>query len=123
MLNPSNASVHWQKELGNEKVEFLFPALYQIYRRIKDRKEEWLNVNMVEGYKLSMYEPYDGNMYYLLTHHSLWNRKHRPFLLCNCKNSEGVTISEHEGSLIPHGETLRLCDGSLMDEEVGENEE
>ena len=41
------------------------------------------------------YDLHDGKMLYLLTNHSLWNRKHNPFLLCTCDRGEGVRNTEH----------------------------
>eukprot|EP00957_Ditylum_brightwellii_P165514 12600858-Ditylum_brightwellii.AAC.1 len=29
-------------------------------------------------------------MLYMMTHHSLWNCKHHPFLLCACHRGEGI---------------------------------
>ena len=103
----------WQQMLGEEKVEYIFPALDPMYRRIKNMRGEELYISMVEICKLSVYELHDGKMRYLRTQHSLWNRKHRPFLICNCKRSEGVTNPEHECSLISNDETLILWDRSL----------
>ena len=41
------------------------------------------------------YDLHDGKILYLLTNHSLWNRKNNPFLLCNCGRSKGVRNTEH----------------------------
>ena len=52
-------------------------------------------------------------MLYLLTQHSLWNRKHSPFLLCSCKRGLGVVNNDtHECEILPHEEQVRLFDRS-----------
>ena len=50
-------------------------------------------------------------MLYLLTHHSLFNRKHQPFLLCTCQRGEGIDRN-HICKLIDHDEQIRLWDRS-----------
>ena len=37
----------------------------------------------------------DVKMLYVMTQHSLWNRKHHPFLLCKCKRGETTNNEEH----------------------------
>ena len=49
---------------------------------------------------ISYYDLHDGKMLYLLTQHSLWNRKHHPFLLCTCMRGEGVINDNHTCKLI-----------------------
>lgn len=44
--------------------------------------------------KLWCYDLHDVKMLYLLTQHSLWNRKHHPFLLCTCQRNIGVLNNE-----------------------------
>ena len=52
-------------------------------------------------------------MLYLLTQHSAWNRKNKPFLLCKCLRGEGVTQNrEHVCRMIPHEEQILLHDRS-----------
>ena len=49
---------------------------------------------------ISYYDLHDGKMLYLLTQHSLWNRKHHPFLLCGCMRGEGVANNDHQCKLM-----------------------
>lgn len=60
-----------------------------------------------------MFDMHDGKMLYILTGHSLWNRKHFPFLLCNCRRGDGVKNSQHVCSLRSHEEHIRLQERSL----------
>ena len=59
-----------------------------------------------------MYDMHDGKMLYLLTQHSLFNRKHHPFLLCNCKRGAGVQDGNHQCKIINDEEQLRLYNRS-----------
>ena len=62
--------------------------------------------------KYFMYDMHDGKMLYLLTQHSLFNRKHHPFLLCNCKRGAGVQDGNHQCKIINDEEQLRLYNRS-----------
>ena len=54
-------------------------------------------------------------MLYLLTQHSLWNRKFHPYLLCQCGKGTGVTNHrEHQCIKIPHAETVALYNRSKL---------
>ena len=55
---------------------------------------------------------YGGKMGYALTHHSLWTRKHTPFLLCKCKRGDVVRKADHVCKLITHKEYVKLKDKS-----------
>ena len=43
---------------------------------------------------------HDGKMLYLLTQHSLYNRKYKPFLLCKCSKGEGVQNRDDKCKLL-----------------------
>eukprot|EP00957_Ditylum_brightwellii_P045104 3420458-Ditylum_brightwellii.AAC.1 len=43
-------------------------------------------------------------MLYMMTHHSLWNRKHHPFLLCACHCGEDIRIRNHECKMLTEQE-------------------
>ena len=56
---------------------------------------------------------HDGKMLYLLTQHLAWSRKHNPFLLCKCKQGEGVTNNDsHVCIPISHDEQVLLYNRS-----------
>ena len=72
------------------------------------------------------FELHDGKMLYLLTQHSLFNRKHFPFLLCKCQRGQGVTDENHECQYVGHeeqcnswGRSLRRWNNQMRD--VGPN--
>ena len=43
-----------------------------------------------------MYDVHDGKMLYNLLQHSLWNRKHHPFLLCKCQRNASLNEADGE---------------------------
>ena len=68
----------WQQILGKEELSVLLPALgdYFVTEQLKRQQHSTPNTYY--------YELHDGKMLYMLTQHSLWNRKHHSFLLCAC---------------------------------------
>ena len=52
-------------------------------------------------------------MLYLLTQHSLWNRKHYRFLLCKCQRGIGVRDKDHECIMLTQTEQVHFYDRSL----------
>jgi hypothetical protein len=51
-------------------------------------------------------------MLYLLTQHSLWNRKFHPFLLCTCARGAGVRNEAHVCTPLTHQEQLEAWNRS-----------
>jgi hypothetical protein len=58
------------------------------------------------------YDIHDGKMLYLLTQHSLWDRKFRSFLLCTCKREEGVINETCVCSPLTHLEQIESWERS-----------
>ena len=59
------------------------------------------------------YDLHDGKMLYLLTQHSMWNRKEHPFLICDCKRGEGVVNNEHhQCNIINNDDQVKLYEKS-----------
>ena len=77
--------------------------------------EERMQVKIKEEYKLYLfYDIHDGKMLYLLLQHSQWNRKHNPFLLCECSRGEGVKNNRtHVCTMLSHERQIQLYDKSL----------
>ena len=80
----------WQQILGKEELSVLLPALgdYFVTKQLKRQQQSTSNTYY--------YELYNGKMLYMLTQHSLWNRKHHPFLLCACHQGDGIRDSDHK---------------------------
>ena len=85
----------WQQIIGSESLNLLIPALESYFQKRQVLRPES---------RYHFYDIHGGKMLYLLTQHSLWNRKHKPFLLCSCqKRGEGVrNNNSHTCKLIPH---------------------
>ena len=58
--------------------------------------------------QVSYYDMHDGKMIYMLTQHSLYNRKFHHFLLCACHRGDGVINGDHKCKLLSHNEKIRL---------------
>ena len=76
---------------------------------MKEKQAEASNENL----KYIFYELHDGKMLYLLTQHSLHNRKNKPFLLCECCRGDGVVNKDHECKPFTEEEHIFLWERSL----------
>ena len=74
----------WMQVQADEKREVLFPVLQELYKEKKKLR------NDKEFSDIEFTDMHDQKMSYLLTQHSLWNRKVNPFIACHCKRGEGV---------------------------------
>ena len=72
----------WQQMKGDEKIENLLPAVQNIFENKKSMREEQLMSTLITDSSICVYKLHDGKMLYLLTQHTLFNRKHTPFLWC-----------------------------------------
>ena len=112
----------WQQVVGDEKFDTLLPALKKIYESKADIRRREVSEDKV---KHVTYDLHDGKMLYLLTQHSLFNRKHHPFLLCACQRGEGVKDPNHCCKLLSdedhyHWHQRSLRRWNLKRERVGE---
>lgn len=78
----------WQQIIAAETASNIFPVVENVFQ---NKKEIFDTLNNNDNdIKFSYYEVHDGRMIYMLTQHSLFNRKHHPFVLCKCKTGDGV---------------------------------
>ena len=113
----------WMQLKTEESRSTMLPALRDLYKEKAEMRKEgkYSDTEFVDMH--------DSKMSYCLTGHSLWNRRHYPYLLCKCKRGEGVqrnTDASFECSIIPHNEQVRRFDRSAEKyrrkrEELGEN--
>ena len=97
-----------QQVLGEEKAENLFPVVHSVFS-MKQALYEGKETSPVANCQINYYDMHDGKMLYMLTQHSLYNRKHHPFLLCTCHCGDGVTNNKsHTCKLVQHSEQIRL---------------
>eukprot|EP00551_Chaetoceros_affinis_P016131 CAMPEP_0203712330 /NCGR_PEP_ID=MMETSP0091-20130426/69973_1 /ASSEMBLY_ACC=CAM_ASM_001089 /TAXON_ID=426623 /ORGANISM="Chaetoceros affinis, Strain CCMP159" /LENGTH=776 /DNA_ID=CAMNT_0050590301 /DNA_START=350 /DNA_END=2681 /DNA_ORIENTATION=- len=100
----------WQQVRGTETLHTMMPAVKEYFEEKKAYREIRRND--------FFYDLHDGKMLYLLTQHSAWNRKYKPFLLCNCLRGEGVTGNEehrcvkisHENQIVSYQRSRRRWD-------------
>ena len=104
----------WQQLRGTESLQTMIPSVHDYFKqkyqlRIKEKNRD------VIDHKYWFYDLHDGKMLYLLTQHSLWNRRHHPFLLCTCQRGEGVLANRtHVCRVIhSHSKQVQLYDRSL----------
>lgn len=79
--------------MAEETQSTVFPAVIPVY---EEKKRLMARETVLDGVNLSLYDMHDGKMLYMLTQHSLWNRKYHPFLLCKCEHGEGVKNANHK---------------------------
>ena len=109
----------WQQMIGTESYANLMPVLEPIYERKKEINNNNLRIEsdckfMNKNSKITLYDLHDGKMLYLLTQHSLYNRKFHPFLLCKCQRGEGVINNmNHECKIISHEEQIHYYNRSI----------
>ena len=104
--------------IGAETSANMLPAIQPIFERKKEIWEKGCDVNsstctiINKDSNITMYDLHDGKMLYLMTQHSLFNRKHHPFLLCQCQRGEGVQNANHECKIINHDDQVKYYDRS-----------
>ena len=84
----------WQQMIAKEELSTMLPALQSFLASRKKYVADAYPLQQHPRSKLWCYDLHDVKMLYLLTQHSLWNRKHHPFLLCSCKRNIGVLNNE-----------------------------
>ena len=90
----------WQQLMGKEDFKLMNTALTADYwNSRKGFVDGDVSVDTLPNSKVWVYDTHDAKMLYLLLQHSLWNRKHHPFLLCKCKRGDGLTSSDHSCEL------------------------
>ena len=99
----------WQQFRGDETARNVFPAIERILLTKERMSHDMVKKQDVDQF--DMYELHDGKMIYLLTGHSLFNRKFHPFVLCECQRGEGLKEG-HVCKLITHEKTIEMWDKS-----------
>ena len=90
--NQTSNILTWQQFLGKEKDINVISSLKEHYQ---DRLE--LQKSLIAGgNKVNFYDLHDGKILYILTQHSLFTRKHHPYLLCSCGRGDGVVTPNHQ---------------------------
>ena len=92
------------QKLGQEKAGLLFSLLKYVYK-------SKYQLSTTDGNRV-YYDMHDGKMLYIPFQHSLYNRKHHPFILCTCKRGNAVIDLNYVCKLIPHEQHLNLWDRS-----------
>ena len=102
----------WQQLKCDEKLRTMLPAVTDIFQKRTEMVIQNAHKKISDGSELCFHHLHDGKMLYLLTQHSLFNRKHKPFLLCGCQR--GAALEEgHQCQIISDAETVRLWKRSL----------
>ena len=83
----------WMQLVGKEELKILKPCMtdYLMFRR--ELVEGRFQFPSFPSSTIWTYDVHDGKMLYLLTQHSQWNRKHHPFLMCDCQRGKGFSIN------------------------------
>ena len=78
----------WQQMKCDEKASTMFPICERVFKERREIERTGTHKKLVKDCELCFYSLHDGKMLYLLTQHSLFNRTHKPFLLCSCRRGE-----------------------------------
>ena len=95
----------WQQIHEVENVSVMLPSVNDNYRK---KGELYTNTKIKHT---SLYNMNNGKILYLLTQHSLWNRKKHPFLRCKCERGTGVRDKNHKCILLTHTEQVHFMKG------------
>ena len=101
----------WQQVRGTESLYTMMPAVgeyFETKRNFREERKREEDAGTVAG-KYNLYDLHDGKMLYLLTQHSQWNRKYKPFLLCKCGRGEGVPKEKEMGDNEEDQEVQHEC--------------
>jgi hypothetical protein len=79
----------WQQLQAAESNETMMHAVKD-YLQSKKELRDSMSSSSQSLNKCHFYDLHDGKMLYLLTQHSMWNRKHHPFVSCSCRRGDGV---------------------------------
>ena len=90
----------WQQLNGTENYSNMMPAVKNYFFEKGELYDNKKSIHYLTNNNISYYDLHDGKILYLLTQHSLWNRKHHPFLWCTCMRGEGVKNANHTCELI-----------------------
>ena len=97
----------WQQLVGTESSSLILPAVKPYFN------QRYLLSQKPSKQSYCFYDIHDGKMLYMLTQHSLWNRKNKPFLLCTCLRGEGVKNNKtHECKVLNEERQLQLYNRS-----------
>ena len=96
----------WQQVIGDENCKTIFPVVGDVYNT-KRELIKGSSASLFPSRHISFYDMHDGKMIYLLTQHSLWNRKFYPFLLCTCTRGDGVKHIDHQCSMLSHSDQCK----------------
>ena len=99
----------WQQIQGTETLYTMLPSVEEYYTSKKMLRN---NSSGTTRSNYRYYDIHDGKMLYLLTQHSLWNRKFHPFLLCTCTRGAGVISDTHVCIPLTHLEQIESWERS-----------
>ena len=75
----------WMQILGKEELAVMKPCLMEYFNNRRELFEKRSKPSLLPNQNVCLYDMHDGKLLYLLSQHSMWNRKNHPFLLCKCK--------------------------------------
>ena len=106
----------WMQVMGKESYDLVDKVTgYQYWSNRHKLSIGETSLKHAPQSKVWMYDVHDGKMLYSLLQHSMWNRKHHPFLLCKCHRTAGLDVSTgdtHQCQMIDNDEYIRLYERS-----------
>jgi hypothetical protein len=86
----------WQQVLAKEELATTSLCLETWLQDRKGIVQGTTTPSKLPNSKVWCYDIHDVKMLYLLTQHSLWNRKNHPFLMCGCNRTGGLNGDEED---------------------------
>jgi len=81
----------WMQILGKEELAVMKPCLMEYFNDRRELFERRSKPSLLPNQNVCLYDMHDGKLLYLLSQHSMWNRKNHPFLLCKCKRNSNFS--------------------------------
>ena len=72
----------WMQVLGKEEFTTLNGSLSNYFQSRQEYTSGTKKIQHLPNSKVYCYDVHDGKMMYMLFQHSVWNRKHHPFIMC-----------------------------------------
>ena len=86
----------WMQLVGKEELSVLQPCMKQYLADRREVFEGRMKPTVLPNSKVWTYDVHDGKFLYLITQHSMWNRKNQPFLMCKCRRGNDKVKDSRE---------------------------
>ena len=111
----------WMQVIAKEALEVIQPCMKRFLEERKAILDGDIRASSFSSKKIWTYDVHDAKFLYLITQHSLWNRRHHPFLICKCKRGESFRVN-HQCTVLTDEEYKQYWKDSSRKWEVQKEE-